>query len=231
MLVILDFDDTAAVENVARLLLDRFGDGAFSQIQAQYSQGKLPFRDYQENAFRSLPVDIPTLSAYAADTAHLRPGFKETVEAARSAGAEISIVSAGVDFYINPVLDRHGYSDIPITSVGTGGYRGKAASIGYTYPAYRPDCVKEYAVCKCRVFEAARLAGREVVFVGDGMRSDACAAARATTVFARSRLLDHCRANGIPARPFEDLFPLAAHIERAASRGTNSRRTNGRHPA
>ncbi|MBI2965430.1 MAG: HAD-IB family phosphatase [Chloroflexi bacterium] len=226
MLVILDFDDTAAVENVARLLLDRFGDGAFSQIQAQYSQGKLPFRDYQESAFRSLPVDVPTLSAYAADAAHLRPGFKEAVEAAKFAGAEISIVSAGLDFYIKPVLDRYGYSGVPVTSVGTGGYRGHATAIQYTYPPLRPDCPTEYAVCKCRVFEAARLAGREVVFVGDGMRSDACAAARASTVFARSRLLDHCRANGIPAQPFDDLYPLAAHIGRAARR-----KTNGRGPA
>jgi 2,3-diketo-5-methylthio-1-phosphopentane phosphatase len=226
MLVILDFDDTAAVENVARLLLDRFGDGAFSQIQAQYSQGKLAFRDYQESAFRSLPVDVPTLSAYAADAAHLRPGFKEAVEAAKSVAAEISIVSAGIDFYIKPVLDRHGYSDIPVTSVGTGGYRGQATAIQYKYPPLRAGCPTEYAVCKCRVFEAARLAGREVVFAGDGMRSDACAAARASTVFARSRLLDHCRANGIPARPFEDLYPIAAHIEGAARR-----KTNGKMPA
>ena len=52
----------------------------------------------------------------------------------------------------------------------------------------------------------------EVVFVGDGLRSDSCAAGIATTVFARSRLLDYCRKNGIPALPFEDFVPVAEYI-------------------
>jgi 2-hydroxy-3-keto-5-methylthiopentenyl-1-phosphate phosphatase len=52
----------------------------------------------------------------------------------------------------------------------------------------------------------------EVVFVGDGLRSDSCAAGIATTVFARSKLLDYCRKNGIPASPFEDFVPVAEYI-------------------
>jgi 2,3-diketo-5-methylthio-1-phosphopentane phosphatase len=228
MLVILDFDDTAAVENVARLLLDRFGDGAFSEIQASYAAGKLTFRDYQETAFRSLAVDVATLRSYAAQAATLRPGFREAVAAARKSGARLAIVSAGLDFYIEPVLLRHGFSDLPVTSVGTGGFSGPAASIPFSYPPARPGCPAEYGVCKCRVFESARDAGTEVVFVGDGTRSDACAAARATTVFARARLLEHCRKNGIRATPFEDLLPLAAHIDGGAGAG---RGTNGRQPA
>ena len=221
MLVIIDFDDTAAVQNVARLLLDRFGDGAYSEIQARYTAGKLKFRDYQEMAFRSLRVDVPKLREFAAESATLRPGFGEAVEAARRAGADLAIVSAGLDLYIEPVLARNGFGDIPITSVRTGGFDGPAAPLAFTYPAARPGCPEEYGVCKCRAFDAAHEARTEVVFVGDGRLADTCAAARATTVFARSRLLEHCRANSIPARPFDDLFPLAAHIASAARPGAN----------
>lgn len=82
MLVIFDFDDTAAVENVARLLLDRFGDGAFERIQADYSAGKLLFKDYQELAFLSLQTSVTEMRSYAAETARLRPGFSDAVAAA-----------------------------------------------------------------------------------------------------------------------------------------------------
>jgi 2,3-diketo-5-methylthio-1-phosphopentane phosphatase len=221
MLVIIDFDDTAAVQNVARLLLDRFGDGACAEIQSRYTAGRLKFRDYQEMAFRSLQVDVRRLREYAAESATLRPGFREAVEAAHEAGADLAIVSAGLDLYIEPVLRRNGFGGIPVTSVRTGALAGPAASLTFTYPAARPGCPGEYGVCKCRAFDAARPAGAEVVFVGDGRLADTCAAARATTVFARSRLLEHCRANSIPARPFDDLFPLAAHIASSARLGTN----------
>jgi 2,3-diketo-5-methylthio-1-phosphopentane phosphatase len=224
MLVIIDFDDTAAVQNVARLLLDRFGDSACSEIQARYTAGKLKFRDYQEMAFRSLPVDVARLREYAAEAATLRPGFRETVEAARKAGADVAIVSAGLDLYIDPVLQRNGFPDLPVRSVRTGAFDGPAASLTFSYPATRPGCPEEYGVCKCRAFAAALDTRTEVVFVGDGRLADTCAAARATTVFARSRLLEHCRANAIPARPFDDLFPLAAHIASAARLGANGAR-------
>lgn len=222
MLVIFDFDDTAAVENVARLLLDRFGDREFTRIQAEYSAGKLLFKDYQELAFQSLQTNVPAMRAYAAEAARLRPGFSDAIKAAEGAGARVAVVSAGLDFYIEPVLERHGFGKLPMTSVGTGRFEGSASLLQYNYPSARNGCPVDWAVCKCRTFEAALSAGEEVVFVGDGIRSDACAAARASTVFARSRLLDHCRAKDIRATPFEDLYPVVRHIEAAGKNGRRS---------
>jgi len=51
-----------------------------------------------------------------------------------------------------------------------------------------------------------------VIFIGDGLRSDSCAAEKADTVFARSRLLEHCRNNGIEAIEFEDFHSIAEYI-------------------
>ena len=63
----------------------------------------------------------------------------------------------------------------------------------------------------------------QTVFVGDGPRGDACAAARADFVFARGRLLRYCRQNNIPATPFENLDPVVefvkTHSQRAYDHG------------
>ncbi|MBI4219308.1 MAG: haloacid dehalogenase-like hydrolase [Chloroflexi bacterium] len=223
MWLIFDFDDSAAVQNVARLLLDRFGGAEFAGLEARYRAGNLLFRDYQELAFRSLPVDVDSLRSYAAEKALLRPGFKESVQAVQAAGGQALVVSAGLDFYIEPVLGKNGYSRLPVTSVTTGRFSGPATHIRYDYPAALPGCPADWAVCKCRVFARARSAGEEIVFVGDGIRSDACAAARADTVFARSRLLGHCQENGIPATPFDDLFPVVRYLETRLSHDSNGR--------
>ena len=66
----------------------------------------------------------------------------------------------------------------------------------------------------------------QTVFVGDGPRGDACAAARADFVFARGRLLRYCRQNDIHATPFETFGPVVefvkAHSQRVRRRGKPS---------
>jgi 2-hydroxy-3-keto-5-methylthiopentenyl-1-phosphate phosphatase len=54
----------------------------------------------------------------------------------------------------------------------------------------------------------------EVIFVGDGSTSDACAATNAAdTVFATGRLLDYCIENKIPATEFGDDFsPVLSYV-------------------
>jgi 2-hydroxy-3-keto-5-methylthiopentenyl-1-phosphate phosphatase len=138
------------------------------------------------------------------------------VAAAGRSGAAFTVVSAGLDFYIRALLSREGHGKIPVIAVEA---RQKGGSDGgrirYDYPAGQGRCAGDWAICKCRAVEAAKRCGRTVIFAGDGTRSDACAAAKADVVFARAKLLEHCRAEGIPVRPFEaDLYPLAEFLER-----------------
>jgi len=225
--VICDFDGSAADRNVAHMLLARFGREQAARHRRHFLAGKTSFREYQERAFRSVDGSLDEMAAHAAAHAGLRRGFAETGETARRTGAELRIVSSGLDFYISAVLDRQGFPDIPVIAVRTSSQDSKAASIRYDYPDGQDSCRGDWAVCKCRAVETAQRSGRKVVFVGDGLRSDACAAERASKVFARGPLLDHCRRNGIPATPFEELLPVATYLaERAARRAARGDRTD-----
>ena len=66
--------------------------------------------------------------------------------------------------------------------------------------------------CSSAALGLGAATGDYVIFIGDGLRSDACAAEKADTVFARSRLLKHCKENGIEAIAFDDFYPIARHI-------------------
>ncbi|MBM3957162.1 MAG: HAD-IB family phosphatase [Gemmatimonadetes bacterium] len=216
--VVCDFDDTAAAVNVARMLLARFGTSETARHERDFLAGRTSFRVYQERAFRSVEASLDEMAAHAAGHATLRPGLAESVEAARRAGCPFAIVSSGLDFYVSAVLARHGLSDVPVVAVGTRRPAARGAPIRYDYPCGRDSCRGDWGVCKCAAIETARRNGGQVVFVGDGLRSDACAAEKASKVFARRLLLEHCRRNGIPATPFEDLYPLAEYL--AVLRGT-----------
>ncbi len=215
--VICDFDDTAASQNVAHILLERFAEGRDKKHVEDFRAGRATFREYQERGFNEIRAPISEMEAHVRQNAALRPGFTEAVAAARQAGAGFAVASAGLEFYIRPLLEREGHGALPIVAVkATQTAPGSAAPIRYDYPVSREGCGGDWAVCKCKVVQAAKAAGGTVVFVGDGMRSDACAAAKADKVFARAKLLEHCNANGIRATPFEDLFPLADFLRQVS---------------
>ncbi len=213
LLVVCDFDDTAAACNAAQLLLAKFAGPDADAVQQAYRDGVLPFRDYQEKMFNTVAAPVEELMAYARDNVRLRPGLKDAIAATRERGGEFLIASAGIDFYIEPVLEANGLGDVHILSVtgATATAGGATMTFRYDYPAGQEHC-RDWAVCKCGPIEKARARDEYVIFIGDGLRSDACAAEQADTVFARSRLLEHCKENGIEAIEFDDFHSIARHI-------------------
>ena len=213
LLVVCDFDDSAAECNAAQLLLAEFAGPEANAVQQSYRDGDITFRDYQEEMFNTVVAPVEHLRAYAADNFKLRPGFREAVEATRDRGGEFMIASAGIDFYIEPVLAANGLGDVPILSVAGAPTSpdGAMMTFRYDYPSDREFC-RDWAVCKCEPIEKAQASGQKVIFIGDGLRSDSCAAEKADTVFARSRLLQHCKDNDIEAIEFEDFHSIARYI-------------------
>jgi 2-hydroxy-3-keto-5-methylthiopentenyl-1-phosphate phosphatase len=63
-----------------------------------------------------------------------------------------------------------------------------------------PDCRSGSGTCKCAVAKETK---RRTLMIGDG-RSDFCVAQTADFVFAKDKLLVHCREHGIPHEAFAD---------------------------
>ena len=219
-----DFDETAATANVARLLLDRFTNARVREVEAAHRhREETTFRDYQELAFNAVDASVAEMVEYVKQFASLRPGFTELTDACNEYGHDLKIVSAGLDFYIQALLDANGLGHIPVVAVAARERCAPQGPFRYDYPRSRIDCDPAWGVCKCAVLDDAQAAGMQTVFVGDGPRGDACAAARADYVFARGRLLRYCRQNDIHATPFDTLDPVVdfvkAHSQRVQGAG------------
>lgn len=216
---LIDFDDTAAAQNVGQLLLDRFALEGWREIQEQYRRGQTNLRMYQEDAFATTEASQQEMEEYVAREAAPRKGFLELVRYCLANDIHVAIASNGLTFYIRALLDRHDLTrDLPVYAVES---RGAPGDVNFSYPYATETCWK-WGNCKCKVLQEYRDKGYRVLFAGDGM-SDACAAGRADVVYARSKLLEHCREAGIPHVAFETFTAVLDDLRQRAAQPLRER--------
>ncbi len=208
--ILTDFDDTAAVQNVAEMLLNRFGDASWQKVRARFRAGELSLKDYQEITFNSIQADRDDMMSFVAGNAALRPRFAELRDYCRQNNCPLAVVSLGLDFYIQALLDKEGVGEVPAYCVNT---RFTGQGIRYYYHHAYPEKPAE-GNSKGLIVERFRQLGYHVIYVGDG-RSDLEGAEKADTVFAHSYLAEECRRQGLAFHPFTDFGDvLAAARER-----------------
>ena len=207
--VLTDFDDTAALQNVAELLLNRFGAPDWMDVRQRFRDGHINLKEYQEITFRDIQADRATMQAYVKEHANLRPYFRELWGFCQANDFPMAVVSQGLDFYIQALLDREGVGRVPIYAVNTEFQNGEISyQYEHNYPGKETDgnskgfVVKSFQQLGCHVF-----------FAGDG-RSDLEAAQVADVVFAHSTLARFCDDEGIPYNNFQDFGEMLVLVQR-----------------
>jgi 2,3-diketo-5-methylthio-1-phosphopentane phosphatase len=223
MVFLCDFDDTAADRNVATLLLDAFPKSPFAEsnsrwrdLHKQYLNAEISLAEYQENAFAGLPASRERQAAYASANASLRPGFRELAGYCALHGIELAIVSHGLDFYVQALLEKADLAHIPVFAVETGD--SPLGDTTFTYRFSQDDCPWMPGNCKCFILEEYRERGHKVLYAGDGL-SDTCPAKKAGFVFARDGLLSFCQANNLPHRELTDFNVILEYLEEVGPEG------------
>ena len=144
----------------------------------------------------------------------LRPGFEALVEACRANGRPFLVVSAGLDAYIEPVLERLAPA-LRAPRRGPREPREPLAPRGSRSSFHGADC-GFCGFCKGDVVRELQAAGHKVVLCGDGT-GDRHAADAADLVFAPRRLERSCataRERGIRHESFETFHEVMARFPR-----------------
>ena len=197
--VLIDFDDTAADQNVAELLLKRFGDATWQDVRERLRTKELTLNEYQEITFRNMQADRTTMQDYVKQNATLRPFFGDLWLYCRAHDIPMAIVSHGLDFYIEALLEKGGFPQVPVYAVNT---RFTPQGITYEYRHARPG-QENQGISKGLVVDRYRENGHFIFYAGDGP-SDFEAASRADMLFAHRTLAEECTRKNIPFRPFTD---------------------------
>ena len=203
--VLTDFDDTAAAQNVAELLLHEFGHPSWTDVRERFRAGELSLKDYQEATFLRMQADKDTMQSYVRAHANFRPHFTELSAFCRAHSIPMCIISQGLDFYIQALLDGSGQSEMPVYAVATE-FDGKGRVCGYRYDFAYPDA-PHLGNSKALIVRQFQEQGHHVFFMGDG-RSDFEAGEVADTVFAHRQMAAMCDEAGIEFAPFTDFGPV-----------------------
>jgi len=201
--ILVDFDGTACLHDVAEHLLMRYGDPSWSEFDEAWARGEIGARPMIHAQAAMLRAPTEELVAYAVGHCPIDPTFGPFVRWAGETGAPVTLVSDGFGFYIEPLLRSAGIGGVRV--ITNAWHDGRMS-----FPNGHPECVG-CGTCKMR---AVLEAPGPVAFVGEGT-SDRYGALYADIVFAKDALVGWCERDGVPFVPWTDFDDVRARLEAA----------------
>jgi 2-hydroxy-3-keto-5-methylthiopentenyl-1-phosphate phosphatase len=209
--IVCDFDGTALSFDLGDAVAVRFaGEASYQAAEERFRAGQSSFGVLLQAVFAPITASREEIAAFALERAAWRPGFEEFLGACAGAGLRFLIVSAGLDAYIEPVVDR---LPAPLRRhVELRANRAACSPTGLAVAFHGPDC-GFCGACKGTVVRELQQAGHRVLVVGDGA-GDRCAAEAGDLVFARtgSSLVAWCRERALPHHEFSTFHEVAARF-------------------
>ncbi len=201
----LDFDGTIATTDVVDMVLEKFADKKWRDVEREWQSGKIGSRECLTRQVELLKAE-PGQIAELVSGVSLDPYFVPFIQKAEELGVLVTIVSDGFDLFIEQTLKKNlgpssGYlKALPIFSNRLQPKPGGGFEV--VFPS-GPVCEHGCANCKEALIKRLISLDDQVLFVGDGL-SDRYAAKIAHVTFAKAKLLDYCRDNSIDCIPYEN---------------------------
>ena len=200
IIIVSDFDGTITTEDSLYGFFEEYATDKWTEIEQLWVENKISSK---ECLLRELEL-VPNLSEALIDEftsrIELDSRFKEFIENIKSCGLDFVVVSDGIDYFINKILENHGVKNIKIISNHAKFKNGK---FELTFPNDYKGCKNDAGTCKCKVVSDLRKTYDRIIYIGDGV-SDYCVSGRADILYAKKSLLNHCMEHGIKNLPFEN---------------------------
>lgn len=209
MRIICDFDGTITQQDTTDWVLEALADPAWREIESDWVAGRISAAECMRQQVALIGGSQRELDAVL-DEVQLDPGFADFLAWAGAHQFAVSIVSDGVDYFIDRILARHGIAKIPTVANQLSGRPGRR---GLEQPWSRAGCAARSGVCKCEASGVTPAGIATTVFIGDG-RSDFCVSARADLLFAKGALADYAAARDQAFIPFETFHDVTRALSR-----------------
>ena len=202
-----DFDGTITEVDASFLVLEEFASGDWHQVLQEHREHKISVGQFNARTFSMVKVEQKTLLKTIMEKVKLRAGFSEFVDYCSKRDFRLVIVSNGLDFYLQALLDYYGLGEVEWHAARTC-FKAGTMEVQYIGPDGKllDDAFKEAYV---QLFLTQNY---RVIYVGNG-DSDIAPAKQAQHVFAREELLSYYQGNGLKCEPFEDFTNITKEME------------------
>lgn len=198
-----DFDGTITETDNIASVMKHFVPEQAKPIIDQVLAKEIAIKDGVEAMFHLLPTSSKDdILNFLHETAIIREGFADFVAFTKEQGIPFSVVSGGIDFFVETMLAPYG----PFNHIFCNGsdFSGDTIQVLYPYACDEQCPNVETQACGCCKPSIMRSLVQDDTFsivIGDSV-TDFEAAKHADLVFARDILIDKCEEMNIAYRPF-----------------------------
>lgn len=210
-----DFDGTITETDNIEAIMNHFSPTASKAIINQVLAKEISIKDGVARMFHLLDsTQKQAIIDFLQQTVIIRDGFQQFVAYTREKEIPFYVVSGGIDFFLEPILQPFGPFDGVYCNHSN--FSNKKIEIIYSH-ACEPICSKyEQQACGCCKPTIMNNLVDEQTFsivIGDSI-TDFEAAKHADLVFARDRLLKECQQSTINFVPFTTFYDCLQQLEK-----------------
>lgn len=204
-IIFCDFDGTVTNSDNIISIMKKFAPAGWEELKDGVLQQKISISAGVGEMFSLLDSDLKKdIIQYVKDTAGIRPGFRDFVEFTKELDIPLYIVSGGMDFFIEPLLNDILPSDFVYCNSAHFDQDKIMIEWPHTCDAH---CKNECGCCKPTIMRKLSATDTFKLVIGDSV-TDFEAAKQADFVIARDRLLEMCRTEDIPHQGFETFYDV-----------------------
>jgi 2-hydroxy-3-keto-5-methylthiopentenyl-1-phosphate phosphatase len=209
-----DFDGTVTLHDVGNGFFETFGGPGYRDILKEYESET---RSAQET-FRWGAQAIGLVSRSAVDEFLVQQPIDETFrdfcDYCHANGIEFHIVSDGLDYYIEKILQHNGITGVSVFSnrLMVHPIDGDQCRFTVEFPFSDAECSR-CACCKRNIVLTRAGDNDIIVYIGEGY-SDRCAARYADIVFAKDALQTFCQQENISYYPYSSFGDIVDRLTR-----------------
>ncbi len=189
-IIISDFDGTITKKDTLYHFFKEHASNGWMTVEKLWKERKIGSKECLIREFELVENLSEKLIDKFIDTLELDCYFKDFIKISKEKNVDFIIVSDGIDYFINRVLEKNNIKNLKIIS-NTGKFYDDGFEI--TCPFEFSGCKVNSGTCKCKVVENLRDEYKELIYIGDGT-SDFCVAENVgiNKLFAKDSLFDFC---------------------------------------
>jgi len=209
-LILCDFDGTVSLRDMGYVLLNQFSSGDWKAIDRDFSNGKIGSRMAYSRIEKIIQGDQESVLHFVRSHSDIDPCFVSFYRYCREQGIDVKIISDGLDFYIQTLLELHHLSEVPFYANRTRFHSGDRME--FSFPFLNKECGL-CGTCKKKLVQEHRNNYDSILFVGNG-RSDRCAAHEADFTFAKDPLYSYCIEHNLTCHSFESFAEILSDLRK-----------------
>ncbi len=207
-----DFDGTITERDVIITIMEKFAPPEWVEIKNKVLYERtITLKDGVEKLFNLIDSSKKNeIITYIEQVARVRAGFDEFLEFCKSRKIDFYVLSGGLDFFIETVLEN--YKDKVKILCNKGNFLSEKIKIDYSFLPKNCTLCGDCGFCKIEVIEQYPKNRYTRVLIGDSL-TDLSPSKVSDIVFARADLIKYLEEENIPYVPFKTFYDVKKELE------------------